>query len=282
MNSLATRERIVDVSVLSGVAVAFVAVLALRTTLNRRYEASRRVLDDANILTPSAARILSLGHTEWATDLLWINATLYYGDTLYAHLPARYSSRYTETMNALDPNFRRAYLWGANAMLYRTVASTPEDARAAGRVLLKGLQRFPTDPELHLQYGYNLAYDQATVFARGSPERIRLRSEAAEHLRIAASSGFGDRWISLTTSGLFREVGRDRDAVLVLCDGMLHSDEQNTSVIEHRIAELLRGHADEDPFFLAMVNLVRERKRVHPWMPLTLHVMVGNPMVGNN
>jgi hypothetical protein len=280
MNSLVTRERIVDVSVLSGVAVAFVAILALRGALNRHYEASRRVLDDANILTPATARILSLGHTEWVTDLLWINATLYYGDTLYAHLPARYAIRYTETMNTLDPNFRRAYLWGANAMLYRSVASTPEDARSAGRILLKGLQRFPTDPELHMQYGYNLAFDQSTAFARGAPERIRLRTEAAEHLRFASSSGFGDRWIALTTSSIFREIGRDRDAALVLCDGMLHSDEQTTPIIEHRIAEILRGRADDDPFFLAMVNLVRERKRVHPWMPLKLHVMVGSPLMG--
>ncbi len=265
---------------LVAVALAGVAANALRTSLNRRYDASRRVLDDANIPRPTIARLISLGHTEWVTDVLWVNATLYYGETLVAHLPARYVDRYTETMIALDPDFRRAYLWGATSLLYRTVAATASDARRAGDFLRRGLQRFPTDPELHLQFGFNLAFDQAQYAAHDSPSRRALRAEGAEHLRFAASAGFGPQWLPLTASSLLLGAGRERDAVLVLGDGLVHTAESTAfTMIETRLVEMLRGHVDDDPLYQAIFDNLRSRRRFHPWMPPTLHVFVGEPML---
>jgi len=249
---------------------------ALRGRLNRRYDAARRTLDDASIPTPVVARLISLGHTEWMTDVLWVNATLYYGETLVAHLPARYISRYTDTMIALDPAFRRSYAWGAQALTMRTVASTREDIERAGAFLRRGVDRFPSDPELHLQYGFNRAFEMTTYARRQSPEWRSLRALGAEHLRFAAAAAYGPPWLPLTASGLLRAADRDRDSVLVLIDGLLHTDDPSTvSLIEGRLLELLRDRED-DPLSTAALDTVRARRASHAWMSPTLHLFVGD------
>jgi hypothetical protein len=256
---------------------SFAGAYTLRTRLNRRYDAARRILDDANIPTPLVASVLSLGHTEWMTDILWVNATLYYGETMVAHLPARYIARYTDTMIALDPDFRRAYLWGAQSLTLRTVAATRADIEQAGDFLRRGIQRFPADPELHLQYGFNRAFDMTVYVQRHSPEWRALRALGGEHLRFAAAAAHGPAWLPLTASGLLRAAGRTRDAILVLTDGLLHtSDPQAVPLIEGRLLELLRDQEqEEDPLFTAVLETVRVRRAVHPWMPPTLHLFVG-------
>ncbi len=259
---------------------AVAGIRSLRASLNRRFDASRRVLDDASIPRPWVARVLSLGHTEWVTDILWVNATLYYGETLFAHLPSRYIDRYTETMIALDPGFRRAYVWGATSLLSRTVMSTEADARRAGQFLRQGLARFPTDPELHLELGLNLAFNQAAYTAQGSERRRALRAEGAEHLRFAAVANVGPPWLPLTASTLLRAAGRDLDAVLVLGDGLTHTDDPTVfPMIEARLAELQRERGSEHPLAQAFLDLARSRRQYHPWMPPTLHVFVGAPVL---
>jgi hypothetical protein len=264
------------------VAVAAMSLCAygLRGNLNRHYDASRRTLDDANIPRPAVARVLTLGHTEWATDILWINATLYYGETLYAHLPARYIDRYASAMIELDPDFRRSYLWAATALLYRTVSATRNDTQRAGEFLRVGVRRFRNDPEMHMQLGFNLAFEQAPLHPRNGSMWRRLRAEGGEHLRFAASSGVGPAWLPLTVTSLLVPEGRERDAILVLCDGLVHTDDaQALSMIEGRLLELLRGHVSDDPLYTGVVELLRIRRRHYPWMPIALSVFVGSPVL---
>lgn len=250
---------------------------ALRGRLNRRYDAARRTLDDASIPTPLVARAVSLGHTEWMTDVLWVNATIYYGETLVAHLPARYIARYTDTMIALDPDFRRSYVWGAQSLTLRTVAATRADIELAGDFLRRGVQRFPADPELHLQYGFNRAFDMTAYVPRRSAEWRALRALGGEHLRFAAAAAHGPAWLPLTASGLLRAAGRERDALLVLTDGLLHTaDPSAVGLIEARLLELLRDR-EEEPLFTAVLDVVRARRAAYPWMSPTLHLFVGDP-----
>ncbi len=259
---------------------ACAGVYALRQRLNHRFETSRRVLDDANILRPAVARALSLGHTEWATDVLWINASIYYGESLFAHLPARYIDRYAETMIELDPAFRPPYLWGASSLLYRTVSPTRDDTIRAGTFLHRGVQRFPTDAELHLELGMFLAFERARLEARGSPQAEAFRIESAEHLRFAATVGVGPPWLPLTATTMLLAAHRPHDAINVLCDGLLHTSEPTAfSMIEMRLAELLRGRTEDDPIAMAFLETARARRRAHPWMTPTLHVFVGGPVL---
>lgn len=259
---------------------ACASIYALRQRLNHRFETSRRVLDDANILRPDVTRALSLGHTEWATDVLWINASIYYGESLFAHLPARYIDRYAATMIELDPLFRPSYLWGSASLLYRTVSPSRDDVIRAGTFLKQGVERFPTDAEMHLELGLYLAFERARLEPRGSARAAAFRVESAEHLRFAATVGVGPPWLPLTATTMLLEAHRQRDAVGVLCDGLLHTTDPSAfSMIETRLAELLRGHAEEDPVAMAFLETARARRRAHPWMTPMLHVFVGDPVL---
>ncbi len=281
MNGLGVGRALLSLALVAGAAGG---VSALRTRLNRRYDSARRILDVAQIPRPLAARVASLGHTEWATDVLWINALIYYGQSLYANLPARYIRQYADTMIELDPRFKRAYAWAATALLYRTVRSTEEDARHAGDYLRRGLEQFPNDPALHHAYGLNLAFDQAPYKRHGSPEWVALKVEGGQHLARAAFglSATTERspWLPLTASGLLMTGHREREAILSLCDGLIYTDDPEVlASVEARLVELLRERTTEDPRYRASFELVQQRRRHYPWMSPALHVFVGDPVL---
>lgn len=248
-----------------------------RRDLNQRYDRARRVLDDAQIPRPNVARVVSLGHTEWMVDVLWVNSTLYYGETLVARLPSRYVRRYAETMSALDPRFRQSYLWGALALVYRTAEVTLDDIRDAVGMLRRGLTIYPDDPELQGQLGLYLAIELSPRLAQGSDERRRVRAEAAESLRRAVSSGWGPPWMGLSTATLLMEAGRPQPALEVLRDTLSRVEEPALRAnIEGRIAALIGTQPDADPLTASLRELEAARRRDVPWMPPTLYVFVGS------
>lgn len=246
-------------------------------SLNARYDRARRMLDDEAIPRPGVARVLSLGHTEWATDVLWINATLYYGESLFARLPMQYVRRYTEVMTTLDPRFRQAYLWGALAMTYRTVANEPDEVRAAARLLQQGLAAFPGDPELRGQLGVFLAIELAPILPRNSDEHSQVRAEAAEHLRRATASGWGGPWEGLFTARLLAESGRLDPAIELLRDLLSRCDNlEARRAIEERLQSYFRQRGGVDSLGEMLRSFENERRTRALWMNPTLFVFVGH------
>lgn len=249
----------------------------LRTDLNGRYDRARRVLDDAQIPRPNVARVLSLGHTEWMVDVLWVNATLYYGETLVARLPSRYVRRYADTMAALDPRFRQSYLWGALALVYRASDVGLDDIRDAIALLRRGLAIYPGDPELQGQLGLYLAAELSPHLPEGSAERRAARAEAGESLRRAVSSGWGPPWMGLTAATLLTEAGRTSEALEVLRDALTRADNATLHQrIEARIGALIGARPESDPLTEPLRALEAARRADVPWMPPTLYVFVGS------
>lgn len=244
--------------------------------LNARYAASRRVLDDAQIPRPTVARIVALGHTEWVVDVLWVNATLYYGDTLVGRLPSRYVRRYAETMATLDPHFRPSYLWGALAMVYRTVNVSTEDVRVAIAMLRRGLAEHPDDPEMEGQLGIYLGTELGPRLRAGSEERRQVRAEAGEHLRRAAAVGWGPAWLGLAAATFLAETGRVDDAVGILHDVLSRASDEALRVrAESRLQALLRARGGDDPTTALLRASESARRADLPWIWPTLYVFVG-------
>lgn len=249
---------------------------AARGDLNRRYDRARKVLDDAQIPGPTVGRLVSLGHTEWMVDILWINATLYYSDSLYARLPSRYLRRYADVMTTLDPRFRAAYLWGALALAYRTTRVEDQDVRDAVALLRRGLQRFPDDPELLGQLGVYLAIELAPRLPEGSDEARLARREAGESLRRACELGWGPALIALRAATLLVEDGRTGAALELLRVVLLRSDDpQSREQLETRIARLVRAQPDADAVTASLRALDSARRAEAPWMSPMLYVFAG-------
>lgn len=256
---------------------AFGAANQLRAAQNRAYEGARRVLDDAQIPHPTVARLVSLGHTEWMVDLLWINATLYYSDTLYARLPSRYLRSYTRTMSELDPNFRQAYLWGALALVYRTSRVDTNDVRDAVAVLRQGIRRFPNDPELRGQLGLYLAFELGPRLRPGSDEHRTVRAQAGEALRRACEAGWGPSWLPLAAASLLSEAHRE-PAALELLQGVLYRivEPSLRERVESRIASLQRAGGDRGGITETLRAIDAQRAVEMPWISPTLYVFVGS------
>ena len=263
-----------------GILLGVAGVLPVRGALNRQYDAHRRVLDTAEIPTLNVARVASLGHVEWLADVLWINALLYYGDSIRARNPGRYIDRYTSVMLGLDPKFRQAYLWAAVALVLRTGDVPIDDVRRAAGYLEQGLRHFPGDGELHLQRGSTLAFELAPLLPRGSDERRAARREAAEHFRKATALGEGPDWLALTAATLLTEAGRPDAAIESLRDGLVRAEAAWVRTrIEERLAELLRTHPQGEHGLVGIQQLEVSRNREYPYLPTPLYLFVG-PRIG--
>ncbi len=274
---LSTRKRVTAGLVL---ALSAVGAVGLRGPLNRTYDAHLTPLDEATIPRPMVARAISLGHTEWLADVMWVNATLYYGEALYARSAARYIVTYADVMQALDPSLRLSYLWAATALVYRTRDVTRADIEASCTQLRRGLAVFPDDGELNLQMGFNLAFELAQRYPAGAPEKARARAEGAEFLRRAAFMDVGPAWLPLTAASLLVETGRRDAAIETLRDALVRvGDDALRTRMESRLQSLVREHADDDPVLRATRDTEAARRRNYPWIPPTFYLFVGEPML---
>lgn len=278
MSSAAARPPSEVVVTLAGLAVIALAALAtspLRASLSRRYDANRAPLDEASIPKVNVARVISLGHTEWFADLLWVNGTIYYGESLFARTEGRYLARYGEVMTSLDPSFRLPYLWAALALTYHTTDRTRQDIERAVGFLDAGARRFPNDGELQYQLGFALAVELANRYPVESPERARVVARGAEHLRRASLAGAGPEWLSLTAARFLTMSGRGAEAIEVLRDSLVRVDNPGyRAAIEQRLEGMLRANSAEDP----MLPLIREaeaaRRREFPYLPSSLYLFI--------
>ncbi len=252
------------------------AIGPLRVRLNHRYDEHRPVLDAAEIPTPMAARAASLGHVEWLADVLWVNALLYYGDTINAHSPGRYVARYASAMTSLDPSFRQAYLWAGVAMTMRTTEVAVDEVRVATTFLREGVHRFPGDSEMHMQLGATLGFDLGLRFPRESRERREARAEAGEEFRRVVALGEGPDWLCLTAATLLQETGRNGAAIEVLRDGLVRAETPAMrDRVRDRLVELLRADSASDPGLAGVQAVEAARVAEYPYLPTPLYLFVG-------
>ncbi|MBL8600584.1 MAG: hypothetical protein JNK72_01540 [Myxococcales bacterium] len=262
-----------------GLAVAAVAALASRplaADLNRRYETAPTVVDEARIPRPAVAQALSLGHTEWAADVLWINAQIYYGEGLLGRLPGRFSRVYGEAIVGLDPTFAQGYLWGALALTMRATEVPVDDIAAAVDFLRRGHRARPTDLELQGQLGYVLAYEYAPRFPRESAAFREHRGEGGAELASAFLAGWGPSWLGLSAARALVMGGRRAEALGVLRASLGRVEEPELQArIAAEIAELSRTAPGDDPLVEVNRQIERGRREEYPYMPPTLYLFVG-------
>jgi hypothetical protein len=106
-------------------------------------------------------------------------------------------AQYLDAINYLDPKFREPYRF-ADTLLTFQVNNTnkTESIRAARRILARGIEQFPYDGELHLNYGQFLAYLAPGHFPEGSNERTEWRRDGTLVL-IRAGELSGDDYTIL-------------------------------------------------------------------------------------
>ncbi|MBW2700253.1 MAG: hypothetical protein JRF33_05500 [Deltaproteobacteria bacterium] len=184
------------------------------------------------LLPPGAViRRIDLGHHSLAADLLFIRANLYYGHHMHTDEQMPWLADFIDSLLVVDPDFKKSYLWGAMVTLYfqRQVDSIPRSLiERANRILEKGMERFPLDPDFPAGIGYNFHYEL------GDP------AASLPYFIQAASLPNAPAWLDEKILDLFSKQGRKDAAKDVLTTMVLSTSDPNLNrALTERMAFLM-------------------------------------------
>lgn len=234
----------------------------------------RRTHEDVYYLpSPEVLAVMSMGHREAAADIVWMKALVYIGSEFEARGALRNFFRYADTIVELDPDFRRAYSWGATMGLYRPASPSLTDALRAVGYLERAATRFPDDPETAWQRAAAWSYELPS-FSRDVAEQQRFREIGAEHMVVAARLGGGPAWLALTNATQLESLGRLDRAIHHLSE--MHAMTRDPALQAEIEARLERMHADVrlEALRAADRDLRDDAAAEYPWLPLDFYVLV--------
>jgi len=254
-----------------------VLALAVRTTrLSAVGQHARGQRYEDLYYLPSAGwlPVLSLGYRQALADLIWCRSLVYFGEELGHRSPVRYVYDYADAVLALDPDFREAYRWIATAAIYRPVAVTLENGLRAARYLERAVERWPSDGELHWDYGSLLRFELAPL-EKDPAKKRDLLTRAAPHLETAARLGAGPPWLAINSVDLLNKLGRTEQAIRHLEE--LYATVQERVVreeIEQRLARL-RSETYAAGMRAAHEQFEQQRAGSYPYLSAGLFFLVG-------
>ncbi|MCU0672280.1 MAG: hypothetical protein MUE69_05735 [Myxococcota bacterium] len=258
------------------VVVALVAVVSLRGPSMTHVLSTKTYEDLYYLPPPDMLQVLSFGHREAAADLAWMKGLVYIGNEFEHRGALQHVFRYADTIVALDPDFRRAYSWGATMGLYRPVSPTLDDAVRAVSYLDHAATRFPDDPEIAWQRAAAWSYELPS-FTQDVEEKKRFREIGAEHMVLAARLGGGPAWLALTNATQLEALGQMDRAIHHLAEmHAMTQDEELRAQIEARL-EQMRADARLEALRAAERELLEDASRQYPWLPIDFFVLVRSP-----
>ncbi len=260
------------------VALAVVALAlssrALRLRAFEQHQRGQRYEDIYYIPSASWLPVLSLGYRQALADLLWCQSLVYFGQEVVHRGAVKYVFEYTDAILALDPDFRRAYRWIATAAIYRPTALDVGVGVRASRYLERALRRWPSDGELHWEYGSLLRFELAPL-EKDPAKKRGLLEHAAPHLEAAARLGAGPPWLAINSADLLNKLGRTEQAIRHLEE--LYATVQEPVVkeeIETRLA-LLRSRSYLEGMRAAHEQFERSREASYPYVSPGLFLFLG-------
>lgn len=257
---------------LAGMALAS-ATLAVRHATALR-AAWPRDVDALYLPSANTLRVLSLGHSEMAADLVAARANVYFGSQVISKGDFAFLKRYLETAAALDPGFHRLYLRGAAMLVYTGQAFSVDAFLAANHLLEKGERAFPQDWELPFQRGFNLLFELPRVAGEDDARVPGWRQQGAEALREAALLDGGPPWLPSLAARMLTERGGQELALRHLQQAFAVTDNPETRrSIAAELAKLERAHAAAT--LAAEQDKLDSLKAAYPYAPEAFALIVG-------
>lgn len=213
-------------------------------------------------------RQIDLGHHSLAADLLFIRANLYYGHHILTDEQLPWLDNFIDILLELDPDFKKAYLWGAMTTVYRKREfNYAPDAfvQRANRILARGVERFPDDHRFPMRIGFNLYYE----LGKAEP--------AIPHLERAARLPGAPPDLREKLVDLYTKKGRRRLAELILNELIMEAEDPTLSeALRARMARLYdrqrRSQLEEQ--HSALVQSWRSR---YAYLPFDLYLLIQEP-----
>jgi hypothetical protein len=223
---------------------------------------------------PATMRVLAGGFNEALADFYWARTLVYYGGGMAQGSSLRDVDGLLALVNALDPKFRRPYVWGAYATTFRQSTLRADEVRASIAVLERGIEAFPQDWELHwilgLRYYLDLKVDDPA-------EQRALKEKGVAHIETAMRSPKAPANIATLAASLRTQLGQKERALRELREMILNTEDERAraELLDRYRAMASEGTAEE---------LAREGKAFEarwtatlPYAPPSLFVLVGAP-----
>lgn len=86
---------------------------------------------------------MSLGHSTFVADLVWIRTLLYAGSHFIERSDITWIPRYTDAVVTLDPKFKAVYRWGSTILLYNRIGYTRASLQKSIDLLHRAKKEFP-------------------------------------------------------------------------------------------------------------------------------------------
>ncbi|MBA2539347.1 MAG: hypothetical protein H0V17_06920 [Deltaproteobacteria bacterium] len=224
--------------------------------------------------SPAAAPYVSLGYREVAADLLFFRLVGYFGGKHTAEGVAAL----VEAIAALDPRYRKIYMWGARAMSHAlgTGLGREHHLRAI-RLLEAGMREFPEDYQMPELAGAIYLVDLITK----DPVQRRAWDEAGTKLleravRTPGAPATLGTWIAQLRTKL-GQTQRAKDELRELI--LITDDTKAREELLAKLGELEQVDSAEIAIeiFEARRRFERAWRKERPFMPPSLYLLVGPP-----
>jgi len=229
------------------------------------------------LMVPRAAvlRLLSLGHSEMASDLVAARTNVYFGTQIATRGEHRMLEAALTTAIDLDPHFHRLYGRGAAMLVYTGKAFSVDALESANGLLARGEAVFPGDWELPFQRGFNLMFELPKLVGEDDPRVADWRQRGVEALREAATLDGAPTWLpNLAARMLTKEAGQELAIHhLEQAYAVTSNEEMRTEIARELTA--LRGARAASELRAGATELARAISERYPYAPEAFSVAAG-------
>lgn len=270
----ATSRSTVVVAIVVALAALCVTAGSLRAARALRAEWPREA--ETLTLPPRAAlRVLSLGHSETAADLIAARANVYFGAQLANPGEQRALERALNLAADMDPRFHRLYLRGAAMLVYNGHDITVDALLAANHLLERGAREFPGDWELPFQQGFNLLFELPRLVGEDDPRVPDWRQRGVEALRQATLLDGAPPWLPGLAARMLTRQGGEELAIRHLERSYAATSNPTTRAeIARKLAEL-HGRRQVEELREGAAALEKLVAEGYPYAPEAFSVILG-------
>ncbi len=224
---------------------------------------------------------VSMGYRSALADLLWAHVMVTQGLRMRERRPFDYVVQYMDAISTLDPTFRDPYRLVDTIVAFQSNdPNKVENVRHARRLMELGLQRFPLDAELWLDYGQFLAFVAPSVLPTAA-EQQQWRHDGAVALSRLTDLGGSDEntlYKSLAAVRFLVHNGENEAAIRMLEKAYAITDDPDTrDQIEARLRVLL-GNRAESQRLLVTRKFEETWRNDLPFVARTTISLIGPPV----
>lgn len=140
------------------IGIAALVIGVVRFRIAEQFHRLKARNDVYALPSPEQTIVMSLGYRSALADLLFAHVLVSYGLHFEEKRRFEFVGNYLDTINALDPKFRRPYRYADTLLTLQPVAPPLESYFKAREILERGLRELPYDAELWSMTGQFIAY----------------------------------------------------------------------------------------------------------------------------